>query len=50
MKTNHCRLKTRIEGSGEMIVVTGATGHIGNVLIREQVEWFREEGMLPTRS
>ena len=37
LKTDHYRLKIRIGGSEEMIVVTGATGHIGNVLIRELI-------------
>ncbi len=37
MKIDRCRLKITIEGSEEMIVVTGATGHIGNVLIRELI-------------
>jgi len=35
LKSDHNRTKIRIKGSGEMIVVTGATGHIGNVLVRE---------------
>jgi uncharacterized protein YbjT (DUF2867 family) len=36
LKTRHNR--TRIaEDGGAMIVVTGATGHIGNVLIRELI-------------
>jgi len=37
LKTDHYRLKIAAEGRGEMIVVTGATGHIGNVLVRELI-------------
>jgi dihydroflavonol-4-reductase len=36
LKTNHNRTKIAEDGGG-MIVVTGATGHIGNVLIRELI-------------
>jgi dihydroflavonol-4-reductase len=36
LKTNHNRTKMAGSGGG-MIVVTGATGHIGNILIRELI-------------
>jgi len=38
LKTDHYKLKIAAEGREEMIVVTGATGHIGNVLVRELIK------------
>jgi dihydroflavonol-4-reductase len=46
LKNNHCGSTIIPEESGGVIVITGATGHIGNVLVRELTAQGQMVGVL----